>query len=136
MKLYYDSDADLNLLKGKTFAIIGYGSQGHAQAQNLRDSGFKVIVAELEGTANWELARSHGFTPVSADKAAKQADIVQMLVPDDVQERVYESAIDPHLTSGKALVFSHGFNIHFGQIKPRADIDVYMVAPKGPGHLV
>jgi ketol-acid reductoisomerase len=136
MKIYYDADADPKMLSGKTIAIIGYGSQGHAQAQNLRDSGHKVIVSDLKDSDNWKLAVSHGFTPVSAAAAAEQADIIQILLPDQTQKAVYESAIVKNLKPGKALVFSHGFNIHFGQIKPPADIDVYMVAPKGPGHLV
>lgn len=136
MKIYYEKDVDTKVLKGKTIAIIGYGSQGHAQAQNLRDSGYTVIVSELPGTVNYQLAESHGFKPVAADQAAKEADIIQMLVPDQIQKMVYESSIEKHLTSGKALVFSHGFNIHFGQIRPNPEIDVYMVAPKGPGHLV
>jgi ketol-acid reductoisomerase len=136
MKMYYDADANMAVLDGKTVAIVGYGSQGHAQAQNLRDSGVKVIVAELKGTANYDLAVKHGFTPVSASDAAEQADIVQILLPDEIQKKVYESEIEPHMKAGKALVFSHGFNIHFKQIVPSKDIDVYMVAPKGPGHLV
>jgi ketol-acid reductoisomerase len=136
MKMYYDKDADKKILSNKTIAIIGYGSQGHAQAQNLRDSGYKVIVSELPGTSNYKLAESHGFKPVSADEAARQADIVQMLVPDQVQKSIYETSIEPQMKVGKALVFSHGFNIHFGQIRPKSEVDVYMVAPKGPGHLV
>jgi len=135
-KIYYDDDADLGLLEGKTVAIVGYGSQGHAQAQNLRDSGVKVVVSELEGTPNHKLAVDHGFKPVSAVDAAKKADLVQILVPDHVQPAVYESAIRPNLKPGSALVFSHGFNIHFGQIVPDDGIDVIMIAPKGPGHLV
>jgi ketol-acid reductoisomerase len=136
MKMYYDKDADKAVLSGKTIAVVGYGSQGHAQAQNLRESGHRVIVSDLEDSDNWKLAVSHGFTPVSAAEAARQADIVQILLPDQTQKAVYESAIARGLKPGKALVFSHGFNIHFEQIKPSPDIDVYMVAPKGPGHLV
>lgn len=135
-KIYYDADADLSLLQGKKIAIIGYGSQGHAQAQNLRDSGLEVIVAELEGTENYELARSHGFSPVSAEEAALEADYIQLLVPDTIQPKVYETSIKPHLKEGKVLGFSHGFNIHYGQIVPPGFVDVVMVAPKGPGHLV
>ncbi len=135
-KMYYDKDANLDLLKGKTVAIIGYGSQGHAQAKNLRDSGVNVIVSELEGTANYDLAVKDGFKPVSADAAAKQADIIQMLVPDTLQPKIYNAFIKDNLEEGNALVFSHGFNIHFGQIVPPKNIDVYMVAPKGPGHIV
>lgn len=136
VKMYYDKDANKELLKNKTIAIIGYGSQGHAQAQNLRDSGYDVIVAEIKGTDNYKLAEKHGFKPMSADEASEKADIIQILVPDEIQKKVYYSEIKKNMTGGKALVFSHGFNIHFGQIKPSADIDVYMVAPKGPGHLV
>jgi ketol-acid reductoisomerase len=136
VKMYYDDDADLGLLKGKTIAIIGYGSQGHAQGQNMRDSGVKVIVGELPGTANFDLAKTHGFTPMSAAEASAQADIIQILVPDELQARVYENEIKKGLKPRKALVWSHGFNIHFGTIQPPKDVDVYMVAPKGPGHLV
>jgi ketol-acid reductoisomerase len=135
-KMYYDQDADLAVLKKRTVAIIGFGSQGHAQAQNMRDSGVKVIVAELPGTNNYAMAKQVGFKPVSAAEASKKADIIQILVPDEHQPRVYRSEIEKNLTKGKALVFSHGFNIHFGQIIPPADVDVYMVAPKGPGRLV
>ena len=136
IKVYYDRDANKKVLEGKKVAIIGYGSQGHAQAQNLRDSGVEVIVAQRPGSRNYQLAREHGFNPVSAYEASKEADIVQLLVPDQVQREVYYGEIAENMTSGKALVFSHGFNIHFGQIKPPADVDVYMVAPKGPGHIV
>jgi len=136
VKVYYDNDADLGLLAGKTVAIIGYGSQGHAHAQNLRDSGVNVIVAEIEGTDNYQLAIEHGFKPVSADEAGKKADIIQMLAPDDVQAKIYHNILKPHMKPGKALVFSHGFNIHFGCIEPPKGVDVFMVAPKGPGHLV
>ena len=135
-KMYYDKDADLNLLKKKTIAIIGFGSQGHAQAQNLKDSGISVIISELPGTKNYELAKKTGFTPVSADEATKKADIVQILVPDVAQPDVYKKFVEPNLRKGMALVFSHGFNIHYGQIVPPDFVDVYMVAPKGPGHLV
>ena len=135
-KMYYDKDASLNLLKNKTVAIIGYGSQGHAQGQNLRDSGVKVVIAEVKGTDNYKQAVKDKFKPVTAAEAAKQADIIQMLVPDTIQPKVYEAEVKSNLKKGKALVFSHGFNIHYGQIKPPADVDVYMVAPKGPGHIV
>jgi len=135
-KVYYDGDADLNLLKGVKVAIIGYGSQGHAQAQNLRDSGVDVVVAELEGTDNYKLAIEHGFKPVPAGQAASQAQIIQILAPDQTQAVLYKNEIKDHLTEGKTLVFSHGFNIHYVQIVPAANIDVIMVAPKGPGHLV
>jgi len=135
-KSYYDKDADLGLLKGKKVAVIGYGSQGHAQAQNLRDSGIDVIVSELPGTANYQLALEHGFEPVDAASAAKDGDIIQILIPDDAQAKLYNAAIASHLSEGKALLFSHGFNIHYNQIVPPNTIDVIMVAPKGPGHLV
>lgn len=135
-KMYYDSDADLGALKDKTIAVIGYGSQGHAQAQNLRESGLTVIVAELPGTENFELAKSHKFAPVSAKEAAEKADVIQVLAQDHIQAKLYYSDVEPSLKKGKTLVFSHGFNIHFGQIAPPKDVDVIMVAPKGPGHLV
>ncbi len=135
-KIYYDRDADLKVLKNRKVAIIGYGSQGHAQAQNLRDSGVDVIVAELAGTANYKLAVKQGFKPVSAAKAAKDADVIQILAQDNVQAELYKTDIKANLKKGKTLVFSHGFNIHYNQILPPADIDVVMIAPKGPGHLV
>lgn len=135
-KLYYDADADLGQLEGKTFGIIGYGSQGHAQAQNLRDSGVNVLIGQRKGGPNYDLALEHGFKPVSAAEVARQADVVQILIPDEHQSAVYEQDIAPHLQAGKALVFSHGFNIHFSQIVPPKEVDVWMVAPKGPGHLV
>lgn len=135
-KMYYDNDADLSILKGKTIAVIGYGSQGHSQAQNLRDSGLDVLVAELEGSDNHKLALSHNFTPVSAAEAAEKADLIQILAQDHIQAKLYREAVAPSLTAGKVLVFSHGFNIHFGEIQPPEDVDVIMVAPKGPGHLV
>src|SRR3989339_2110808 len=134
--IYYDSDADLKHLKGKKIAVIGYGSQGHAQAQNLRDSGLDVIVSTRVGTPNYQLAVKHGFKPVSVDEAAKLGDFVQILIPDETQKAVYEAHIKPHLKEGKTLCFSHGFNIHFGQVMPPNNVDVIMVAPKGPGHLV
>jgi ketol-acid reductoisomerase len=135
-KMFYDKDADLNLLKNKTVAILGYGSQGHAHASNLRDSGVKVIVSELQGTRNYELAKNDGFNPVSADEAAKQADVIMVLLPDQTQAKVYEASIAPNIKDGAYLAFAHGFNIHFGQIVPKATVNVFMVAPKGPGHLV
>ena len=136
MKIYYDSDADLGVLKGEKIAIIGYGSQGHAQAQNLRDSGMDVIVAELQGSPNYDLAKEHGFEPVSASEASRAANVVQILAQDDAQAKLYRTEVSEHMTEGKTLVFSHGFNIHFGQIQPAAHLDVVMIAPKGPGHLV
>lgn len=135
-KVYYEQDADLQALQGKKIAIIGYGSQGHAQAQNLKDSGLDVIVSNRPGSDNHRLAVSHGFQPVSASEAAKQADVINILVPDELQAALYKSEIEPQLTEGKTLMFSHGFNIHFGQIVPPKNVDVIMVAPKGPGHLV
>lgn len=135
-KVYYDKDADLDLLKDKTIAIIGYGIQGRGQALCLRDSGCKVVVSEVEGTANFDLAKSDGFNPLSADEAAKAGDIIQILTEDHVQAKVYKENIKPNLKKGKALCFSHGFNIRFKQIKPPKKVDVFMVAPKGPGALV
>ncbi len=135
-KMYYDNDADLGVLKNKTIAIIGYGSQGHAQAQNLRDSGLNVIVAELSGTDNYRLAESHNFKPMTAREAAEKADLIQILAQDHVQAKLYRQDVEPCMKAGKTLVFSHGFNIHFGQIVPPKEIDVIMIAPKGPGHLV
>lgn len=135
-KVYTSKDGSIAPLKGKTIAIIGYGSQGHAQAQNLRDSGVNVIIGQRKGSDNYKLAVKHGFKPVSAAEAASQADLIQILVPDEVQPKVYNEEILPYLTKGKCLVFSHGFNIHFGFIKPPKDVDVIMIAPKGPGHLV
>lgn len=135
-KIYYDKDADISLLSGKTIAIIGYGIQGRGQGLNLKDSGVKVVVGELKGTINYDKAVEDGFKPVSAAEASAKADIIQILTQDHIQADVYEKEIKPNLTKGKALVFSHGFNIHFGYIKPPKDVDVYMVAPKGPGSLV
>jgi len=135
-KVYYDKDADLNLLKGKTIAIIGYGIQGRGQALCLRDSGCSVVVSEMPQTPNYEQAKKDGFNPVSAEEAAKQADVIQILTQDHVQAKVYIESIKPNLKKGKALCFSHGFNIRFKQIKPPKNVDVFMVAPKGPGALV
>ncbi len=135
MEIYYDKDADLGVLQGRKVAIIGFGSQGHAQALNLRDSGVDVVVSEVPGTPNYELAVKYGFKPVSAGEAAAQAQVVQILTQDHVQAKLYENDLKQHM-SGKTLLFSHGFNIHYGQIVPAPDVDVVMVAPKGPGHLV
>ena len=134
--IYYDKDAKLEVLNGKKIAIVGYGSQGHSQAQNLRDSGLDVIVAELEGTPNYKEAVEHGFKPTDAAGASAEADVIQILAQDDVQAKLYENEVKANLTEGKTLVFSHGFNIHFGQIIPPDNVDVIMIAPKGPGHLV
>ncbi len=134
--MYYDKDADLKLIATKTVAVIGFGSQGHAHAQNLRDSGVKVVVSDLAGSPNAKRAEAAGFKVLTAAEAAKAADIVIMLVPDDVQARLYKSDVAANLKKGDALMFAHGFNIHFGQIVPPKDVDVFMVAPKGPGHLV
>lgn len=136
MKIYYDNDADLNLLKDKTIAVIGYGIQGRGQALNLRDSGLKVIIGQRPGGPNYEQAKKDGFEPVEAHEAAKQADIIVILTQDHVQAELYKMSIKKHLKKGKSLVFSHGFNIHFKQIKPPKDVDVWMIAPKAPGSLV
>ncbi|MDF2670494.1 MAG: ketol-acid reductoisomerase [Paenibacillus sp.] len=133
--MYYEKDADLSILSGKTVAVIGYGSQGHAQAQNLRDSGVKVIIGLREGRS-WEQAKNDGFDVYAVSEAARLADVIQILMPDETQAKVYNEEIKPNLKKGAALVFSHGFNIHFGQIVPNKDMDVLMVAPKSPGHLV
>ncbi|MBU1122603.1 MAG: ketol-acid reductoisomerase [Candidatus Omnitrophota bacterium] len=135
-KVYYDQDVDMSILKQKTVAIIGYGAQGRAQALNLKDSGIKVIISELKGTPNYEQAKKDGFEVKTAVDASKEADIIHILTQDTIQPKVYEESIKPNLTKGKALGFSHGFNIRYYQIVPPADVDVYMVAPKGPGALV
>lgn len=135
-KIYYDNDADLSQLKDKTIAILGYGSQGHAQAQNLRDSGCKVIIGQRPGGKNYDLAISHGFQPMEIDEATKKADIINVLLPDEVQGDLFRSHIKPNLAPGNVLMCSHGFNLHFGQIEPPKGVDTLLVAPKGPGHLV
>ena len=135
-KVYYDDDANLALLKDKTIAILGYGSQGHAQAQNLRDSGCNVIIGQRKGSANYDLAVSHGFKPLSIADATKQADLVNMLLPDEVQGDLFRAEVKPNLTKGNLLLCSHGFNMHFGQVLPPEGVDAALVAPKGPGHLV
>lgn len=136
VKMYYDKDANFDLLKGKTVAIIGYGSQGHAHALNLKDSGANVIVGLYEGSKSKAKAEAAGLTVMNVADAAKAADIVMMLIPDEKQSATYKQDVAKNLKSGAALAFAHGFNIHFGQIIPPADVDVFMVAPKGPGHLV
>ena len=136
VQMYYDSDADLGVLKGKTIAVIGYGSQGHAQAQNLHDSGLNVVVGLRESSSSWTKAEADGMTVKTVAEAAAMADVVQMLVPDEIAADIYANDIAPNLKSGNALSFSHGFNIHYNQIVPPADVDVFMVAPKSPGHLV
>lgn len=135
-KMFYDKDADLSFLKKKKVAIVGYGIQGRGQGLNLRDSGIEVLVAQRPGGKNYETAVQDGFEPVSAEEAARRADVIQILTQDHLQAEIYEKSIAPHLGPGKALLFSHGFNIHFGYIKPPKEIDVIMVAPKGPGALV
>jgi ketol-acid reductoisomerase len=134
--MYYEQDAPLDALKGKKVCVIGYGSQGHAHSQNLRDSGIEVAVAELEGTDNFKLAIEHGFKPTTIAKAMNGAALIIITLPDEVQAKVYESDIHPNLKPGQTLGFCHGFNIHFGYITPPKGINVVMIAPKGPGHLV
>ena len=136
VEMYYDKDIDMNILKGKKIAIIGYGSQGHAHSQNLRDSGLDIIVGELEDSKPWNDAKQKGFNVYSADKASRQADIIMFLVPDQLQKEIYYKYIEPNLEEGNILCFAHGFNIHYNQIIPQKNIDVIMIAPKGPGHIV
>jgi ketol-acid reductoisomerase len=135
-KRYYEQDATLNDLKGRTVAIIGYGSQGHAHALNLRDSGIEVVAAELPGSGNWEKAKAAGVPIMTAAEACARANVIMVLVADHHQAAVYAEGIAPNLTAGKTLMFAHGFNIHFGQIVPPKDVDVSMIAPKAPGHRV
>ncbi|AOH44149.1 ketol-acid reductoisomerase [Anaerolineaceae bacterium oral taxon 439] len=135
-KLYYTSDCNLELLKGKTLAVIGYGSQGHAHALNLRDSGMNVVVGLPEGSKSRAAAEKEGLKVLTAAEAAKAGDVIMILIPDEKQAEMYAADVAPNLSAGKALVFAHGFNIHYGQIVPPADVDVFMVAPKGPGHTV
>lgn len=135
-KMYYDSDADLSFLKGRKIGVIGYGSQGHAQSQNLKDSGLDVIVADLPGSANWKKAEDDGMTIMTTEELVKKADVIQIVAPDELQAKIYRETVKAEMSEGKVLVFSHGFNIHFGQILPPKDVDVIMIAPKGPGHLV
>jgi ketol-acid reductoisomerase len=135
-KIYYEKDAKINALKGKTVAVIGYGSQGHAHSLNLRDSGIKVAVAELKGTANYKLAQKHGFKPSDIPTAMKGVALIIVTLPDELQAKIYQTQIAPNLVAGQTLGFCHGFNIHFGYIKPPKSVNVVMIAPKGPGHLV
>ena len=133
---YYDKDADLSLLKGKTIAILGYGSQGHAHAQNLRDSGCNVIVAELEGTANYEAAVKDGFQPMSTEEATRQGDLIVFTLPDELQAEIFRTQVRDNLSKGNIIVATHGFNIHYGQFNLPAGVCALLIAPKGPGHLV
>ena len=135
-KIYYDSDCDLTLLEGKVVGIIGYGSQGHAHAQNLRDSGCQVVVAEAEGSEGWKKAKGAGFDVLMAAEVAKAADIIVMLAPDQLHRDIYYQSIKEGLAPGNTLMFAHGFNIHYGQVIPPPDIDVNMIAPKCPGHML
>ena len=134
--MYYENDGDLNVFEGKTVCVVGYGSQGHAHALNLKESGVNVLVALHEGSKSKDIAEKDGFRVVSAAEGTKEADVVMVLIPDEKQKKLYDEEIAPNLKEGQALAFAHGFNIRFGQIKPPAFVDVFMVAPKGPGHLV
>src|SRR5262245_29279106 len=136
MKVYYGTDCDLGLSKGKTVAIIGYGSQGHAHAQNLNDSGVKVIVGLRKGGASWPKVEKAGLRVAEVAEAVKEADVVMILLPDEQIAAVYKNDVEPNIKEGASLAFAHGFNVHFGQVVPRADLDVWMVAPKAPGHTV
>ncbi|MHC4555686.1 MAG: ketol-acid reductoisomerase [Planctomycetota bacterium] len=136
VKIYYEKDARIDALKGKKVAVIGYGSQGHAHSLNLRDSGIDVVVAELEGTNNYELAVKHGFKPTDIKHAVDGATLIIVTIPDEIQAKVYTDQIGPNLVAGQTLGFCHGFNIHFKYIMPPKDVNVVMIAPKGPGHLV
>ena len=136
MKVYYDKDCDLSLIKGKKVAIIGYGSQGHAHAQNLHDSGVDVVVGVRKDGASWKKVEAAGLKVATIEDATKDADVVMILLPDEKIAEVYKKQIEPNLKEGAALAFAHGFNIHYGQVTPRADLDVWMVAPKAPGHTV
>lgn len=136
VKIYYAEDSDINVLKNKTIAIIGYGIQGRGQALSLRDSGLNVIIGQRPGGPNYQIAKDDGFEPMSASDAAQKADVIFILTQDHIQGELYKKDIEPYLKAGKSLAFSHGFNIHFKQILPPADVDVWMIAPKGPGALV
>ncbi|WP_456480410.1 ketol-acid reductoisomerase [Nautilia sp.] len=136
LNIYYDKDCDLSIIKSKKVAMIGFGSQGHAHALNLRDSGVDVVVGLRKGSRSWEKAEAQGFKVLPVDEAVKEADVVMILLPDEIQADVYYSQIEPNLKKGATIAFGHGFNIHFGQIRPREDLSVIMVAPKAPGHTV
>jgi ketol-acid reductoisomerase len=136
MKVYYDKDADLSLIKGKQVTIVGYGSQGHAHAQNLNDSGVKVTVGLRRGGASWAKVEKAGLKVAEVKDAVKDADVVMILLPDEQIAAVYKNDVEPHMKKGASLAFAHGFNVHFGQVVPRDDLDVWMVAPKAPGHTV
>ena len=136
MKVFYDKDCDLSLIKGKTVAIIGYGSQGHAHAQNLNDSGVKVVVGLRKGGASWDKVGKAGLTVMEVNDAVKTADVVMILLPDEQIAEVYKNNVEPNIKEGASLAFAHGFNVHYNQVVPRADLDVWMVAPKAPGHTV
>jgi ketol-acid reductoisomerase len=135
-RMYYDQDANLELLTGKKVAVIGYGSQGHAHALNLKESGVDVCIGLYKGSKSWEAAENAGLTVLEASQAAKEADFIMILIPDEKQAQLYKEDIEPNLEEGNGLMFAHGFNIHFGQIDPPSFVDVLMVAPKGPGHTV
>ena len=135
-KIYYAADCNLDLLKGKTVAVIGYGSQGHAHALNLHESGVNVVVGLYNGSKSWKKAEEAGLKVATVAEASKMADLIMILLPDEKQADIYKNEIAPNLTAGKTLAFAHGFNIHFNQIVPPADVDVIMIAPKGPGHTV
>lgn len=135
-KIYTMKDADLSILKGKKIAVIGYGSQGHAQAQNLHDNGFDVVVGLREGSKTFDVVKADGLVPLTIKEACEQADYIHLLIPDENHKAVYEEFVKPNLTAGKSLVVSHGFSLHYGLVTPPKDVDVFLCAPKGPGHLV
>ncbi len=136
MKIYYQKDVDTKALSGKTIAVIGYGSQGHAHALNLKESGHDVVVGLYPGSKSWDKVKADGLRVAKVSDAAREADVIMILIPDQTQKAVYENEIAPYLSPGKSLAFAHGFNIHYGQISPPETVDVWMIAPKGPGHLV
>ena len=135
-RIFYQQDCDINVLKGKKVAIIGYGSQGHAHALNLKESGVDVCVGLYEGSKSWDKAVKQGLEVMTTEEAAKAADIIMILIPDEKQAALYKKSIEPYLTEGKTLMFAHGFNIHFGCIVPPKNVNIVMIAPKGPGHTV